>query len=211
MKKRIFILWLCALCITQVFAQKQYSTTSSKRLTFKIDATKLIEPDMNISVAVENKFHKIFSGYDLFFSGYEDIRVKGFRIVPEFRNYYFGKDDDETPTWYMGGQVLYKYVSTQYDTWQTKQDGAGQTYQAFTTLYKKKSIIAPHIMLGKIIFLGQESRWAFDVNIGVGARDKRGVQSPELNAGGFTGQTNLNYSTISMAANFKLCYSLFRE
>jgi hypothetical protein len=215
--KKTILLLMCLISFANLQAQRT-DNYFQKSLLLKVDATKLIEPDMNISFAVEKRFSEkfswqvqadyIFNSYEYLVGNAQNSRVTGFRIVPEIRNYIAAKNDNGAPANYIALQVLCKYQVNNFSKWFNNIDGAGQQYLELKELFKKKTIIAPHLMYGKLIDLDGGNRWSLDLNTGIGVRFRNGTQSPEALNNGLN--MPLNFVFLSVAGNLKLCYTIKR-
>lgn len=212
---------LCLLSSSSVYSQDNDRSTG-KQWSMKFDATKLIEPEQNISFAAERWFTKnnnfsyqlqldyIFDAYTQ--NNYNSInfRQSGIRAIPEFRFNYSAPD--KMRIGYIALQLLNKYTVKHYQEWTEQYDMDSTLYLELKDIRQEKFVIAPHVLIGNHLFLSRNKKMSIDFNFGLGARSRTVKKSADYN----TPRTFLNFrddesvSTISMASNLKLCY-FFRK
>lgn len=216
--KKIAALLVCFLCATSsTFAQQNID---DKQVILKFAPFKLISPEVNVSFSAERRVNSKFS-YQLQ-ADYTIIDANnaqqlnyssgGFRLIPEARYYYSNTQNNMTGS-YIGINMMYKYLRKSYEEFIIRTDGAGQSYQELTPMWQKKQVLAPHLLMGWLFYLGQSKKLSIDVNAGLGARYRfidRSVTNQVRRDELFLFNTENEGAMISAACNLKLGYSLFR-
>jgi Protein of unknown function (DUF3575) len=208
------LLFISTCCVAQ--NNKEY-VSNTRMHAIKFDATKLIEPEQNISVAYEQRLQKNKYGVqlqlDYIFDAYTqntynsvNFSEKGIRVIPEFR-YYTGYNSELTEP-YIGLQILSKYAIKNYEEWTTQADAAGTEFAQLKPVQLSKLVIAPHFMVGWHFFLTRDKRLSIDFNVGVGGRARFVTKSVTNNVPRDYWSLNedKNMSSLSVASNLKLCY-----
>jgi Protein of unknown function (DUF3575) len=213
------LLIITAIFVTLVsHAQRSNNTVSNTRThAIKFDATKLIEPEQNISIAYEHRLMQnkislqlqadyIFDAYTQNSGNSVGFNEKGIRLIPEIR--YYSSIKTALTELYFGLQFLNKYAIKNYEEWTLQKDIVGTEYIELKKVRLEKYVFAPHFMLGWHFFLSQDKRLSIDFNMGIGGRTRMVNKSPNNNVKrDFWGLgEDKNISTISFASNLKLCY-----
>jgi hypothetical protein len=192
---------------------KSIQRIEEKQFVIKFDATKLIEPEQNISFAFEKRLKGkpisfqvqvdyIFDSYTQNNYNSVNFKEKGIRIIPEIR--YYTNPKRELVHHYFGFQVLNKYAEKNYDEWAEKQNSAGINYLELSPVKQTKYVIAPHFLIGWHFYLSQSQKLSFDA----GYRSRMVTKSVNnnVNRSFLDIYDDKNQQTVSFASNFKLCY-----
>jgi hypothetical protein len=205
---------LCAFGVA--FAQNA-TQAENKSIVLKFDGTKLIEPEMNVSFAVERLFKSKVSyqvQLDYIFDSYTQndfntvgLTMRGVRCIPEIRLY-----SNPSPTGllqtYASAQLITKYVRKSYEEWVLTQLIAGQLFHTLKPIKQDKFLLAPHAMVGTLIHLDKANRAFLDFNVGFGIRQRWVKRSADYNVERIFLSFNDDTDQLapSLASNLKVCY-----
>ncbi len=220
MKKCCSVILLC--CCLATITKAQYGGSNDlPNARIKFDATRLFEPDNNVSLAFEkfigNKYSVqlqtdyIYSSYETTFSRGINKSTNGFRVVPEFRSYFSTNKKPNEFSNYIGAQVLYKYTKQQYEREIQKTDALGNNYLQYEMQKRNKSVLGISGLIGTILPLDNNNRWVFDCNFGVGVRYRVYNESADFKGNNFVDFSLFqNNPTLwpNVIANIKLAYNL---